>query len=62
MTNITTNCQSCIDARQELIDLVNKQAEDEGLWMRSLSIEEAYLQQELRKLHKAVEDYAKGIE
>ena len=35
--------------------LVNKQAEDEGLWFQAETAPEAYLQQELRKLHAAVE-------
>lgn len=36
-------------------DLVAKQAEDEGLWFQAKTAPEAYLQQELRKLHAAVE-------
>ncbi len=39
----------------ELIELVNKQAEDEGLWFIARTAPEAYLQQELRKLHAAIE-------
>jgi len=35
--------------------LVNKQAEDEGLWFKAKTAPEAYLQQELRKLHHAIE-------
>ena len=35
--------------------LVNAQAEDEALWCVADSIVEAYLQQELRRLHAAVE-------
>lgn len=39
--------------------LVNEQAEDEALWALnldgSLSVSEAYLQQELRKLHALIE-------
>lgn len=35
--------------------LVNKQAEDHGLWFAAMTAPEAYLQQELRKLHTAVE-------
>lgn len=35
--------------------LVNTQAEDEGLWCLAQSASEAYLQQELRKLHAAIE-------
>ena len=36
--------------------MVNEQAEDEGLWFEAETAAEAYLQQELRKLHAAVED------
>lgn len=35
--------------------LVAAQAEDEGLWFEAETCAEAYLQQELRKLHAAVE-------
>jgi hypothetical protein len=35
--------------------LVDEQAEDNTLWCETDSIVEAYLQQELRKLHQAVE-------
>lgn len=35
--------------------LVRKQAEDDGLWFQAATAPEAYLQQELRKLHAAVE-------
>jgi hypothetical protein len=35
--------------------LVNEQAEDEGLWFKAVTAPEAYLQQELRKLHAAIE-------
>lgn len=37
------------------IDVVNEQAEDEGLWFDAETLPEAYLQQELRRLHAAVE-------
>ena len=36
--------------------IIDKQAEDEGLWFISESITEAYFQQELRKLHALIED------
>ena len=35
--------------------LVDKQAEDEGLWFIAETAAEAYLQQELRRLHRAIE-------
>lgn len=38
--------------------LVDEQAEDEALWCMADSIVEAYVQQELRRLHAAIEDAA----
>lgn len=35
--------------------LVDEQAEDHGLWCEARTIVEAYLQQELRKLHAVIE-------
>lgn len=35
--------------------LVAKQAEDDGLWFQAKTAPEAYLQQELRRLHSAIE-------
>jgi hypothetical protein len=40
--------------------LVNEQAEDEGLWFQARTAPEAYLQQELRRLHTAVEAICPG--
>lgn len=40
---------------ENLRQLVNEQAEDEGLWFIARTAPEAYLQQELRKLHQAIE-------
>lgn len=44
---------------EPILKLVNEQAEDEGLWALNLDgtlpIGEAYLQQELRKLHAVIE-------
>jgi len=39
--------------------LVDQQADDAGLWFEAATAPEAYCQQELRKLHEAVE--ATGI-
>ncbi len=36
--------------------VVDEQAEDEGLWFVARTAPEAYLQQELRRLHAAIED------
>lgn len=47
-----------IDAIAALRALVDKQAEDEGCWFIADSMPEAYLQQELRRLHTAVEALA----
>lgn len=41
--------------RKKMQELVNKQAEDPGLWFDAQTAPEAYLQQELRKLHAAIE-------
>ena len=35
--------------------LVDEQAEDEGLWFIAATMPEAYLQQELRRLHHLIE-------
>ena len=40
------------------IELVNKQAEDEGLWFINPTITEDYLQRALRELHAVVENDA----
>lgn len=43
------------DRWEDVVALVDAQAEDEGLWFVAMSAPEAYLQQELRRLHAAVE-------
>lgn len=35
--------------------VADEQAEDEGCWFQAQTAQEAYLQQELRKLHAAIE-------
>ena len=40
----------------ELLELVNEQAEDDGLWFIAETAPEAYLQHELRRLHAKIED------
>lgn len=47
----------CIDNAEHPSTLVNEQAEDDGLWFVATTAPEAYLQQELRRLHAAVESY-----
>ena len=41
-----------LDEAQSLVD---EQAEDEGLWFQAQTAPEAYLQQELRRLHAVIE-------
>ena len=46
-----------LEAADSLIKhLVNEQAEDEGLWFVAETAAEAYLQQELRRLHRLIEE------
>jgi hypothetical protein len=40
---------------RELRKIVDAQAEDEGLWCIAETAPEAYLQQELRRLHSVIE-------
>lgn len=42
--------------KDELQELIDKQAEDEGLWFLAETAAEIYLQEALNELHKAVED------
>ena len=39
----------------EILETVLEQAEDEGLWFNAKYASEAYLQQELRRLHAIIE-------
>ena len=39
-----------------ITNLAGEQAEDEGLWFYPQNGAEAYLQQELRRLHKLIEE------
>jgi hypothetical protein len=47
--------QASRDALKKLRELVNKQAEDGLLWAPTVNDRVKYLQQELRKLHAAIE-------
>jgi hypothetical protein len=47
----------CDDVR-ELCALVNEQAHNGRLWFIAATVSEAYLQQELRRLHQEVERVA----
>lgn len=46
-----------LNSHRPLRALVESQAEDEGLWFETETAPEAYLQQELRKLHAHVEAF-----
>lgn len=55
---VTQENERLREAIGDVTKLVNAQAEDEGLWFIADSIVEAYFQQELRKLHAAIEKAA----
>ena len=40
----------------QIQEIVNKQAEDEGLWFIAETVSEAYLQKALRELHMVIEN------
>lgn len=46
-------------AVEDIQELVNEQAEDDGLWFAAETAPEAYLQQELRRLHARIEKWTK---
>ena len=53
---VTFAMYEALEAQRDAIQqVVDEQAEDEGLWFRAETAAEAYLQQELRRLHAAVE-------
>ena len=45
-----------MDKLSKILELVNKQAEDEGLWFIARTCPEAYLQAALRELHRVIEE------
>lgn len=47
------------DYRTRLQAIVDEQAGDEGVWFEAATAPEAYLQQELRRLHAAIETETK---
>ena len=53
--NVTCENLSDADERQAALDIVNEQAKDDGLWFVAKYASEAYLQQELRRLHRSIE-------
>lgn len=49
-----------LKAKLERIQIkVNQQAEDEGLWFKTIYVTEEYLQRELRELHRVIENARK---
>lgn len=44
--------QNCVEAQK----LIDEQANDERIWLKAKYITEEYLQSELRKLHRAIEE------
>jgi hypothetical protein len=46
---------------EELKQLVDEQAEDDGLWFNAVYASEAYLQKALRELHAEIEAYASEL-
>lgn len=50
-----SSSKTCCDSAARIKASVASQAEDTGLWFRAQTATEAYLQQELRKLHAIIE-------
>ena len=48
-------CRAFLCSKGKIVELVKQQAEDDGLWFEAKTAPEAYLQQELRKLHTVIE-------
>jgi phage-related protein len=46
------------DALYYIQKFIDQQSNDEGLWFVAQTASEAYLQQELRKLHQVIEEYS----
>ena len=55
MTDKTVQAMPELPVSQQLLNLTEAQAQDDGLWFVAKTAPEAYLQQELRKLHAAIE-------
>lgn len=60
--NVCGECEEALIGKSKpigtskLMGVVNKQAEDEGLWGPALTATEAYLQRALRDLHRVIEE------
>ncbi len=50
------------EATDNILVIVNIQAEDKGLWFKAKTAPESYLQQELRRLHQIIEDKLTELE
>jgi len=50
------------ESTDSILELVNNQAEDEGIFFQAKTAPEAYLQQEIRKLHQITEDKLTELE
>ena len=58
---VTLTMYEALKAQRDAIQqVVDEQAKDEGLWFRAETAAEAYLQQDLRRLHAAVEGAARA--
>ena len=54
-----TNSNMIDEEIKQIKKLIDKQAKDKGLWFIATTTSEAYLQQELRKLHYCIEEMIK---
>lgn len=52
---MTVSAEEAVRLLAAIRQCVDAQAEDEALWFDAVSITEAYLQQELRRLHRVIE-------
>lgn len=50
-----SGCTKAVTLHALALKLVEQQSEDDGLWFDARTAPEAYLQQELRRLHKIIE-------
>lgn len=57
LTRTAKTVNSFHAAAEEIKKVVSEQANDKGLWMNTITAPEAYLQQELRRLHAIIEQF-----
>tara|TARA_R110000868_G_scaffold298_5_gene2480 strand:- start:311 stop:721 length:411 start_codon:yes stop_codon:yes gene_type:complete len=63
-TTVIRLCTTIADLEETIavqLALVHRQAEDDGLWFVAQTAPEGYLQQELRRLHSAIEANAASL-